>query len=143
MEDLYDSCSEVSDGSEASTFGDEQFLEHSAGDARTSTAGSHGYAVLTPDVLHSFQDKALADVANVLACSASVARTLLIHFRWSVESLFGANAVSDRPLTLSAAQTLNIPCKYSFSCGPRSGQALQSSRGHCCTCCFSSRYGGS
>ena len=90
MEDPYDSCSEASEGGEASTFGDEHFLEHSAGEARTSTAGPLGYSVLAPDVLHSFQDKALADVASVLACSSSIARTLLIHFRWSVESLFGA-----------------------------------------------------
>ncbi|KAK9862747.1 hypothetical protein WJX84_009224 [Apatococcus fuscideae] len=127
MDNLYDSCSEASDGSEASTFGDEHFLEHSAGDPRTSTAGPLGYAVLTPDVLHSFQDKALADVANVLACSASIARTLLIHFRWNVESLFAFLADHDHAKLYKAAGATSAPVTSAAG-------ALEND--YECRCCF-------
>ena len=31
----------------------------------------------------------MASVMNILGCSTSSARTLLIHFRWNTEALFG------------------------------------------------------
>ena len=90
MDEMYDSCDEVSSGSDASAseVEDEQYLEHSTEAAARST-NPVGYATLTPDHLHSVQDKALSDVASVLACSQGIARTLLIYFRWDVEKLFG------------------------------------------------------
>ncbi|KAK9856794.1 hypothetical protein WJX84_001675 [Apatococcus fuscideae] len=84
-------------------FGDEQYLEHSTDAAAPRTAGPLGYSVLTPDRLHSFQDKALADVAGVLACSVGIARTLLIYFRWNVENLFAYLADHDQNKLYKAA----------------------------------------
>ena len=119
MDDLYDSCDEASSGSEASMFGDEQYLEHSTDAAAPRTAGPLGYSVLTPDRLHSFQDKALADVAGVLACSVGIARTLLIYFRWNVENLFGMSMPDGEPDQSPEATRLRLTLKctmpYSLS----------------------------
>lgn len=41
------------------------------------------------------QDEALATVMNILGCSTSHARTLLIHFRWNTDALFGMHACSE------------------------------------------------
>ena len=94
MDDLYDSCEEVSALSDpsASEIGDAQYLDHST-EAGSGSAGPLGYTTLTPDHLQSVQEKALANVAGVLACSQGIARTLLIYFRWNEESLFGAHEV--------------------------------------------------
>ncbi len=35
------------------------------------------------------QENALQDVMGIMGCSKSTARTLLMHFRWSTETLFG------------------------------------------------------
>jgi hypothetical protein len=35
------------------------------------------------------QEKALQDVVSIMGCSRGIARTLLMHFRWSTETLFG------------------------------------------------------
>lgn len=37
------------------------------------------------------QEEALASVVAILGCPRSTARSLLMHFRWNTETLFGAN----------------------------------------------------
>ncbi len=36
------------------------------------------------------QEEALGSVVAILGCSRSTARSLLVHFRWNTETLFGA-----------------------------------------------------
>jgi hypothetical protein len=43
----------------------------------------------------STQNEALQAVINILGCSVSAARTLLIYFRWDTEGLFGTHSVLD------------------------------------------------
>ena len=90
MEELYDSCEECSaeSGSIASDIAEEQYLDDSP-KAAASSSNPLGYTTLSPADLQSVQDKALKDVAIVLACPKGVARTLLIYFRWNPEKLFG------------------------------------------------------
>ena len=42
---------------------------------------------LSPPLPH--QNEALQQVMDVLGCNRGLARALLIHFRWSPETLFG------------------------------------------------------
>ena len=38
---------------------------------------------------HPLQDSALQQVMSIVGCNKSAARTLLIHFRWNVDTLCG------------------------------------------------------
>ena len=43
------------------------------------------------------QEEALQAVSSILGCSRAVARTLLMHFRWNSDTLFGAQPGRSRP----------------------------------------------
>jgi hypothetical protein len=43
---------------------------------------------------HNAQEEALSRVVSVMACSTAAARSLLIHFRWDTDTLFGALPLS-------------------------------------------------
>lgn len=57
-----------------------------------SSAPHSAWTVLEPEQLAQAQDVALASTTGILGCSTADARTLLIHFRWNTETLFGVLA---------------------------------------------------
>ncbi len=111
MDEVYDSCEEVSTGSEASAseLGDEEYLQ-TATEAAPRNSGCVGYTTLSPDHLQSVQGKALSDVASVLACSQGIARTLLIYFRWDVEKLFGRAASPATATRVCSSSSSRLNC---------------------------------
>ena len=64
-------------------------------------ASRYPYAALT--VAAIVQEEALQKVVDFLGCSRSFARTLLIHFRWDSDVLFGALAVHGKRAGMTAA----------------------------------------
>ncbi|KAK9806532.1 hypothetical protein WJX73_007969 [Symbiochloris irregularis] len=90
---LSDSCySEESDlESDAST--DQEVAFESLDSKEENAQGeSTAWTVLEAADLARVQDEALAGVMNILGCSASKARALLIYFKWNKEALFGVLA---------------------------------------------------
>jgi hypothetical protein len=61
-------------------------------------AGCHGSA--QSGYFVAAQEEALQKVTDFMGCSRSVARTLLMHFRWNSDVLFGAAALHARTLLI-------------------------------------------
>ncbi|KAK9817712.1 hypothetical protein WJX72_001099 [[Myrmecia] bisecta] len=91
MSDMYDS-----DSAGAYNSDDEEsmeFLSDDEGANKANPASSAStYTVIDTAKLAQVQDEALDSVINILGCSRSTARSLLIHFRWNTETLFGTLA---------------------------------------------------
>ncbi|CAK0772066.1 hypothetical protein CVIRNUC_003925 [Coccomyxa viridis] len=60
-------------------------------------ASEPAYTIIDVSDLETLQDSALQQVMSIVGCNKSAARTLLIHFRWNVDTLCGIMA--DRGLS--------------------------------------------
>lgn len=63
------------------------------------------------------QMKAISSVIDILGCSTSTARVLLIHNRWDTEALFGNLAERGQDWVFRAANVTSLSNETPVECG--------------------------
>jgi len=106
-------------------------FEPRAGGLSTSRGG---YEVIKMDSLLSAQAGELAQVQSVLGVTLTQARTLLIHYRWNQEALFGEFAEHDLEAIFSRAGVTGRTAPSSSSSLSSAEAAASSSEPTCLTC---------
>ncbi|CAL8462233.1 g1764 [Coccomyxa elongata] len=84
--------------------------------------------VIDANEISAVQEKALQDVMGIMGCSRSIARTLLMHFRWSTETLFGVLAERDKDELYKLASVTSRSTEIPSCSGSQAEVA--------CGCCF-------
>ncbi|PNW70486.1 hypothetical protein CHLRE_17g721950v5 [Chlamydomonas reinhardtii] len=122
FEDMSEDYEEASDASyeyEEGSDDDACHMDAAHGDAGPSSSAGPGWSVLNQDAIVKLQAEAVADVVAILGVKSSVAKTVLMYFRWDKEALMSKVAERDPESVLKQA---GVAITDAGSAGPNGQQ---------------------